>query len=164
MKKKFYQKKWFIVLMVILAIGIIGGALGGNEETTDTPPTTESQESQAEVNEQKEDVDSTDASKIPAWAETACRAITNIFIENVVEEDYSMLAFNVESFDLDENRNGTINILYLPSNAGDGATKVNLTIVKNGDTYKIEYAMLSGLYEVDLSTVSTEYTEFVIQE
>lgn len=34
MKKKFYQKKWFIVLMVILAIGIIGGALGGNE----TPP------------------------------------------------------------------------------------------------------------------------------
>lgn len=29
MKKKFYQKKWFIVLMVILAVGIIGGALGG---------------------------------------------------------------------------------------------------------------------------------------
>lgn len=75
-----------------------------------------------------------------------------------------MLAFNVESFDLDENQNGTINILYLPSNAGDGATKVNLTIVKNGDTYKIEYAMLLGLYEVDLSSVSTEYTEFVIQK
>lgn len=85
-------------------------------------------------------------------------------IRHSLTEDYSMLAFNVESFDLDENRNGTINILYLPSNAGDGATKVNLTIVKNGDTYKIEYAMLSGLYEVDLSSVSTEYTEFVIQE
>lgn len=90
--------------------------------------------------------------------------MTENFVEGVVEEDYSMLAFNVEEFELDENENGTIKVLYLPSNAGEeGATKVNLTISKNGGTYKIEYAMLSGLYEVDLEGVSKEYTELITE-
>ena len=84
--------------------------------------------------------------------ETVCRALTEIFIENVVEEDYSIFNFSVEEMDLDEDNNGTIEILYLPSN--ESATKVNLTIDKYEKTYKIKYALLNGLDEVDLDTVS----------
>lgn len=54
MKKKFYQKKWFIVLMVVLVLGMIGGAMGGNKETTDTPSSADTQQAQPEsIEEQK---------------------------------------------------------------------------------------------------------------
>lgn len=100
-------------------------------------------------------------SKLSTKIESNCRAITKKFVERAVQEDYSMLAFSIQSFDLDENENGTIKILYLPSDAGKGSTKVNLTVTKKNSTYKIEEAMLSGLYEVDLNAVSKEYTEFI---
>ena len=54
---------------------------------------------------------------LPTAIDGSCRAMKK-FVEKVVEEDYSMLAYSVEEFDLDENENGTIKILYLPSNAG----------------------------------------------
>ena len=97
----------------------------------------------------------------PSNAESVCRALTKRFIENVVMEDYSMLAFNVEDFELDANDNGTIKILYLPSNAGNGSTKVNLTVSKNGNIYTIESALLSGLYELDMNMVPEEYKVFI---
>ena len=90
-------------------------------------------------------------------SEVVCRALTNLFVENVVGEKWHMLAFNVKSYELDENENGTIEILYMPSDAGNGETKVNLTIEKNDDTYTITYALLAGLYEVDLSAVQNRY-------
>lgn len=74
-----------------------------------------------------------------------------------------MTAYSVEEFELDKDENGTIKILYLPSNAGDGATKVNLTITKNDSVHKIEYALLSGIDEVELDKLSKEYTELIYQ-
>lgn len=55
--------------MVILVIGIIGGALGDNEETTDTPPTTESQKSQAEVNEEPQATEDLESLSVETFAE-----------------------------------------------------------------------------------------------
>ncbi|MDY4839988.1 MAG: hypothetical protein SO160_10675 [Lachnospiraceae bacterium] len=154
-KKPFYKKWWFWVIIVILLIGIFGSS-GNKQEPDKTPETTEQTDTVTNTKE-------TDTTEPSMQTEAVCRALTEIFVENVVGEKYSMLAFNVEDFELDENEDGTIKILYMPSNAGDGATKVNLTISKNGNAYKIEYALLAGIDEVDLSTVSTQYTEIVDQ-
>ena len=153
--KPFYKKWWFWVIIVILLIGIFGSS-GNKQEPDKTPETTEQTDTVTNTKE-------TDTTEPSMQTEAVCRALTEIFVENVVGEKYSMLAFNVEDFELDENEDGTIKILYMPSNAGDGATKVNLTISKNGNAYKIEYALLAGIDEVDLSTVSTQYTEIVDQ-
>lgn len=56
-----------------------------------------------------------------------------------------------------------VELTDMPSNAGNGATKVNLTIVKSDSTYQIEYALLAGINEVDMSTVSNQYKIFVDQ-
>lgn len=101
---------------------------------------------------------------LPFSVENICRALTKIFIEGAVGEKYSMLAFNVKEFELDNNGDGTIKILYLPSNAGkEGATKVNLTISKTGNTYTIEYALLAGLYEIELSDVADSYKVWIAE-
>lgn len=154
-KKPFYKKWWFWVIIVILLIGIFGSS-GNKQEPDKIPETTEQTDTVTNTKE-------TETTEPSMQTEAVCRALTEIFVENVVGEKYSMLAFNVEDFELDENEDGTIKILYMPSNAGDGATKVNLTISKNGNAYKIEYALLAGIDEVDLSTVSTQYTEIVDQ-
>lgn len=156
-KKPFYKKWWFWVIIVILLIGIFGSS-GNKQEPDKTPETTEQTDTDTVTNTKE-----TETTEPSMQTEAVCRALTEIFVENVVGEKYSMLAFNVEDFELDENEDGTIKILYMPSNAGDGATKVNLTISKNGNAYKIEYALLAGIDEVDLSTVSTQYTEIVDQ-
>lgn len=100
--------------------------------------------------------------KVPVNVQSVCRAMTKNFVEDILAEDYSMLAFNVESFELDENADGSVKILYFPT-AESGATKVNLTIVKSGTTYKIEYALLAGLYEVDLSQIPEKQITFIEQ-
>ena len=189
-KKKFYQAKWFLWLWLIIfpPVGLIllwtchkemknktriilsvvfvlwfiilitstngtkdGIEDGLNEANQSNPQVTQGSDSSSEAQSPKD---------LPTAIDGSCRAMTKKFVEKVVEEDYSMLAYSVEEFDLDENENETIKILYLPSNAGDGATKVNLTINKDDSTYKIEYALLSGLYEVELDELSKEYTEF----
>ena len=147
---------WFIILMV----GRNGAKDGYNDglqavnQPITTPQVTQGIESPSKSQSPK---------GLPTLIDGSCRAMTKKFVEGVVEEDYSMLAYNVEEFDLDESENGTIKILYLPSNAGNGATKLNLTITKNGSTYKIQYALLSGLYEVELDKLSQEYIEFTVE-
>lgn len=154
-KKPFYKKWWFWVIIIILLAAIIGNNGNQNEDTDGSALPTEQTVA--------DDTMETKADKLPVEAEVVCRALTEMFVENVVGEDYSMLAFNVEDYELDENENGTIKILYMPSNAGNGATKVNLTIVKSDSTYQIEYALLAGVYEVDMSTVSNQYKVLVDQ-
>nr|WP_304578947.1 hypothetical protein [uncultured Acetatifactor sp.] len=154
-KKPFYKKWWFWVIIIILLAAIIGNNGNQNEDTDGAVLPTEQTGA--------DDTMETKVDKLPVEAEVVCRALTEMFVENVVGEDYSMLAFNVEDYELDENENGTIKILYMPSNAGNGATKVNLTIVKSDSTYQIEYALLAGINEVDMSTVSNQYKIFVDQ-
>lgn len=100
---------------------------------------------------------SSESVELSMQSQTVCRALTNLFVKNVVGEEWHMLAFSVESYELDENENGTIEVLYMPPNAGNGETKVNLTIEKKDDSYAITYSLLAGVYEVDLSTVSNNY-------
>lgn len=50
-------------------------------------------------------------------------------------------------------------MLYISVNDGNGTTKEYLTVTKNGNLYKIEYSLLSGLYEVDLDTIPKGYIE-----
>ena len=186
-KKKFYQVGWFLWLWLILfpPIGIIllwtchkektlkskiilsivfaiwfiilNGSMKNDSSgstNTNSPLTTTESES---------NVDTKSTDKLPSIIDAGCRALTKKFVEGVVNEEYSMLAFNVEEFELDENADGTIKILYFLSDAGKNATKVNLTISKTGGTYRIEYAMLAGLYEVNLEELSKEYIEFVTE-
>lgn len=156
-KKPIFKKWWFWVIIIVILAAIFGNTDDTTEPANTNPPTTESTQSSEQETESQ-------SKALSILIEGGCRALTENFVEGVVEEDYSMLAFNVEEFELDENENGTIKVLYLPSNVGEeGATKVNLTISKNGGTYKIEYAMLSGLYEVDLEGVSKEYTELITE-
>ena len=184
-KQKFYQAKWFLWLCLILfpPVGIIliwsihkemksktkiilsivfalwfailmistQGAKDGFEDgMKETPPTKQEEQEQS-------------LERLPTFVDGACRAMTKKFVEEVLEEDYSMTAYSVEEFELDKDENGTIKILYLPSNAGDGATKVNLTITKNDSVHKIEYALLSGIDEVELDKLSKDYTELIYQ-
>ena len=188
-KKKFYQKNWFMWLWLILfpPIGLIllwtchkdkkkktkiilsvvfiiwfvilmGATNGDTTEPTNTNPTTE------QTQNTEQETESKDNATLPSSIESSCRKLTKKFIEGAVGEDYSMLAFNVEEFELDDNEDGTIKILYMPSNAGEeGATKVNLTISKNGNTYTVEYALLAGLYEVELNEVADSYKELITE-
>lgn len=149
-KKPIYKKWWFWVIIIIVLAAIFGNS--GNKDTVDTPQATEQ-------TKEVEDTQDETAKEPSMQTEAVCRALTETFVKNVVGEKYSMLAFNVEDYDLDENEDGTIKILYMPSDAGNGATKVNLTIAKSGNTYKIEYALLGGIDEVDLSSVSSQYTQ-----
>lgn len=160
-KKPIFKKWWFWVIVVVILAAIFGntGAKNGVEDgAKDAISSTEQQTEEKQETETKSDT-------LPTLIDGGCRALTENFVEGVVGEEYSMFAYNVEEFELDENENGTIKILYLPSNAGeDGATKVNLTISLKDGAYKIEYAMLSGLYEVDLTQVSKEYTELITSD
>lgn len=160
-KKPIFKKWWFWVIIVVILAAIFGntGTKDGIEDgAKDAINSAEQQAEKKQETEAKSDT-------LPTLIDGGCRALTENFIEGAVEEEYSMFAYNVEEFELDENENGTIKILYLPSNAGeDGATKVNLTISLKDGAYKIEYAMLSGLYEVDLTQVSKEYTELITSD
>jgi len=157
--KQFYRKWWFWVLIVIV-IGV--NASSNDTNVSDNNSNTTNHVETDTVNEEQETKSQKDTLSIVI--EGGCRALTKNFVEGAMGEKYSMLAFSVEEYDLDENENGTIKVLYLPSNAGtEGATKANLTISKNGGTYKIEYAMLAGMYEVDLEGVSKKYTELVTE-
>lgn len=144
MKKPIYKKWWFWVI-IVLAVAIIGNIRGG---TSDDPAQSDSAQVTAEPSQ---------SVKLPVSTETMCRALTNLFVEHVVGEEWHMLAFSIENYELDENENGMIEVLYLPSRAGSGETKVNLTIEKSDDTYTITYALLAGVNEVDLSAVSGSY-------
>lgn len=160
-KKPIFKKWWFWVIIVVLSA--IFGNMGNNEDEKANSDTTVSQETSESI-ESETEVES-DSDTLPVEIDGGCRALTKNFIEGAVGEDYSAFAYSIEEFELDENENGTIKILYLPSNAGeDGATKVNLTISLKDGAYKIEYAMLSGLYEVDLTQVSKEYTELITSD
>ena len=156
-KRPIYKRWWFWVIIVVILSAIFGtsGAKDGIEDGA--KDTINSAEQQTEEKQETE----TKSGTLPILIDGSCRALTKKFIEGAVKEEYSMFAYNVEEFELDENENGTIKILYLPSNAGDGATKVNLTISLKDGVYKIEYAMLSGMYEVDLTQVSKKYTELI---
>lgn len=160
-KKPIYKKWWFWVIIVVILSAIFGtsGAKDGIEDgAKDAINSAEQQTEEKQETETKSDT-------LPTLIDGGCRALTENFVEGAVGEEYSMFAYNVEEFELDENENGTIKILYLPSNAGEeGATKVNLTISLKDGAYKIEYAMLSGLYEVDLTQVSKEYTELITSD
>lgn len=153
-KKPFYKKWWFWVIIVVVILAI--GANSGNKDTT-TPDTPQNPTQSETVDNTQPKDDSSEPLELSTQSETVCRALTNLFVENVVGEEWHMLAFSVESYELDENENGTMEVLYLPPDAGNGETKVNLTIEKNGDTYTIIYALLAGIDEVDLSTVSNNY-------
>lgn len=81
-----------------------------------------------------------------------CRALTMIFVKNILEEKWQMLAeFEITDMDLNENGDGIIEVLYMPS----GATKVNLVITKTGARYEVTEAMLGGLYEVHMGAIKS---------
>ena len=43
-KKSFYQKWWFWVIIGVLAIGVIGAAMGGKKQTSETKETSQTKE------------------------------------------------------------------------------------------------------------------------
>lgn len=142
--KPIYMKGWFWIIIIVVMLFSIFKISGTKDETSDGT-------------KQEEKVQTTQM-------ESVCRTMTKKFVENVVGEDYSMLAFSVQNYDIDENGNGTIEVLYMPSNSGNDATKVNLTISKNENTYEITYALLAGTYEVDLEQVSENQKTFIYTE
>lgn len=153
-KKPLYKKWWFWVLIIVILSAIFGS--NGDETTTNDTGNSSIETTQNTEQEQ---------ATLSTTIDGGCRALTKRFVQGAVGEDYSMLAYNVEEFEIDENGNGTVKVLYLPSNAGEeGATKVNLTISVKDGAYKIEYAMLAGLYEVDLAQISKEHTELITSD
>lgn len=150
-KKPLYKKGWFWIVIVIVALC---SASVNKKDKDSVPATADHVEQVYETPETPtEETTEADGTEIPVNVKITCRALAMIFVKNVVHEDWQMTAFDVEEFELDENENGTIKILYMPS----GATKVNLTITKSDNVYTVEYAMLAGSYEVDMSTVSNQY-------
>lgn len=71
MKKKFYQKKWFIVLMVVLVLGIIGGAMGGNNESDNPSSFADSQKTQPEGTEEQKTEETTSTEEPPQHRENS---------------------------------------------------------------------------------------------
>ncbi len=133
---------WKRILGLLLMMVILLGLCGCGDK-----------EAEKQTESRKEDT-------LPVMIDGGCRALTKRFVKGAMGEDYSALAYNVTSFAIDEEENGTIQVRYLPSNAGEeGATKVDLTIRLHNDVYTIEYALLAGLYEVDLTQVPLEYIQ-----
>lgn len=154
-KKPFY-KNWKFWIVLLSACAVCNACTSNKGENNNLKT------SSVEISLEQEDANQENKeAELSINDEALCRALTKTFVENAVDEKYSMFDFNVKEFELDENGNGTIKILYMPSNEKDGATKVNLTISKNGKVYKIEYALLDGLYEVDLSTIPNNYIEII---
>lgn len=153
-RRPIYTKWWFWIIIIAILAAIVGNA----RTNSDASPNASQNSSQTAAVDHTEPVSNSSVPMaLSSEAETMCRALTQLFVENVVEEEWHMLAFSVESHQLDENGSGTIEVLYMPPNAGNGETKVNLSIEKNGDVYTITYALLAGINEVDLSTVSSRY-------
>ena len=142
--KPIYLKGWFWIIIIVVMLFCIFKISASKDESN-------------KKTKKEEQVQTTQM-------ESVCRAMTRKFVENVVGEDYSLLACSIKNYDIDENGNGTIEVLYMPSNSGNGATKVNLTISKNNNTYEITYALLAGTYEVDLEQVSENQKKFIYTE
>ena len=57
MKKPLFKRKWFIALVIILALALIGGCMGGEDESTADPAATEA----TQVEETTEATEATEA-------------------------------------------------------------------------------------------------------
>lgn len=153
------KKIVLIVVVVVLGLGVLGSVMEGNSEDTTKSESSATEQTQ---NTEQSEAEANEAEELPGKDENACRALTKKFVKNVVNEDYHIMAFNVKSFDLADNGEGTIEVLYMPEKESE--SKVNLTISKtvntvNGTTdaiYTITYALLNGLYEFDLNEVQAD--------
>ena len=116
------------------------------------------------ITDETQQIEETDnqTDALDASVNTVCRLMTKRFVTDVLEEDYFMFAYEVSNFDLDENNDGVIEILYFPLGIGKDTTKVNLTISKKNDTYELTYALLAGAYEVALDELPEEYIRYTL--
>lgn len=165
--KKQSRKSWlfWIALAVVLRMATLSGfkALVSSpgatetaveafnettkEETTEAVETTTEEQTEPETTLSEFDL-------LPDNIRIASTCMTIVFVGGVLDEEYDLDASYDIKYDIDKSGDGTIEVLYMPSDAGRGRTKVNLTIVKKGKVYTIEYALLAGLYEVDMDTVN----------
>lgn len=144
--KRPWYKKWWVWFIIIT----IASAVVPKKETETSEPSTTVVE---ETTKETEAETTAEIKNVELDAKIACRALTSIFVEGALQEKYEWFSAEEYEYELDEDGNGKIHTLYMP----EGKTKVNLTIVKSGDTYTVEYALLNGLYEVDMDTVPVDY-------
>lgn len=150
-KKAFYKRWWFKAFVIIVVLSALtGNSESKPEEIQETAPTTVVAEATEVTQVEEHEV------------RVACKMLMNRFVEDILVEDFHMFdAFEADVTGLNDKGNGTIEVLYLPNKAGNGETKVNMTVEKSGDKYTITYILLEGLYEVDMHTVPNEYLSIV---
>lgn len=149
--KPIRSRRWVYITAAVILVRLLGSAIGNGTETASIVKTEETTE-EVETSTLHEAVNESKVRSI-------CRALTSIFVKNVVKEEFKWFSAEEYEYELDENGDGIINVLYMPH----GLTKVNLTITKNGNVYTIKYALLSGLYEVDMDAVPNMY-KVIVQE
>lgn len=174
-KRQTRKRSWlfWIALAIVLRgiqLAVVGNLFSGVEveetmavvesteittqETTEPETTTAVETTQETTTEEETTVVETEEfDGIPDNIRIASTTMTIVFVGSVVGEEYDLDASYTIHYVLDDDGDGTIEVMYLPTDAGKGRTKVNLTIVKEGDVYTIESALLAGLYEVDMSQV-----------
>lgn len=159
--RKPWYKRWYVWYAAVTIIGFI--AIKDPEETKpviveDTTTAEETTEEETTTEEITELYDPWD--ELPDKVRDITVSLTMPFVVRVVGEEYDFNATYTVEYDTDENGNYIIEVLYIPTDAGNGKTKVNLTIVKDSDGYVIEKAMLAGMYEVDMDTVQDVFKKY----
>lgn len=154
-KKPLYKKWWFWVIVMVIAMSTID-LNGDNSSEKPNPSTLETKTANTDVSPTtlpKTDKEETEKSVSQTQMEIIGRAMMNTFVSKSLCEDWHMLALSFENFEADENGNGKIEMLYLPDNAGNGETKVNMTVEKQGDLCQITYIMTEGINEIDVTSL-----------
>lgn len=159
-KKPLIKRWWFWVLILGMMVNV---ASKNNKNKKDDVPDAQDAE-WVELANEEQAADEPDKSEeiLLAQVKVACRMLTKDFVEGVVGEKCHLFTAysDIRSYELDDDGNGMIEFLYMPD-VEEGETKVNLTIEKSDNVYTITYALLAGLWEVDMGVVPEEYKVFV---
>lgn len=152
-------KMFFVFLVSMTVISLIGSGLRAIgvvnvKEASETVVETTAEATEEETTEAEKET----KSDLERSFDVIGRTLTKEFVKGVLQEEYHWLGYYTRKIVEEENGNAIITILYMP---GGMSTKVDLIVIKEGNTYNISYAMLNGLYEVDMEKVPDRYKRYV---
>ena len=147
MKKPIYKRKWFIAVVIILALLIVaGGCFGGSDDTKDSSePTKETTEATTEATEPESDTTVEDYNKQAAW-----RAVDQYCREN---KDWSATEFRLDKVIIKDGQY----YVYVKRDMADGSEGLFQYILEPSETKEDGTSDLFELIE-DSSQVF-EYVE-----
>lgn len=143
---------WFVVLLVSSG-GFSNGVTDGIEKATSVTVQQQTTQPEPKTEEvQKVDIDPVDY--------VMCMGNMKLVVENVVGENFVHGAFDVKN-SATVNGATTMEAQYMPDGAGKTATKVDITVVKQGNVYTTTEIMLAGNVAINVDNLSPDIVQNV---